>query len=311
MFLAQVECRPLVRLLGDNNMDDENYSNTPAEMIAAAQPTAETNAAAVAVEEPNFIAAGQRTENAPMQALAGSAPTWADARQARTNQHLMHPSVQDSIAAGHTAIADTAAFQRQTEHTLAMSHLANTQYHTGAYYQEAHGIDPADPNYEEKMMRLAAKYPYAKPDAELMRPMHDARETIQKATAGMSQIEAAKEATAQRKEIYAHVGAGNLTEADLHTPGSTYDTLSLQAEQNKAARAAAIPKALDAEEKRVYEGYTGGKLTSLLNASDSDPRAALEKTLWYSARNKILAPLAPAANRSTAAPATSTPLILK
>lgn len=137
---------------------------------------------------------------------------WSQLRSARANRALMNPGFQDSLAAHHAAVADTQALDHAAATELGLYHAARMQHDTAAFHQAVHGMDPTDPQYENNMLGLAASYPFAKPDAELMQPLHEARKRYLDANSAIVQR---RQEEQDSKHIYDAIEKGHLTMDDF------------------------------------------------------------------------------------------------
>jgi hypothetical protein len=151
-------------------------------------------------------------------------PAFIQARHARTAGILADPELANSMETHHQAVADATAFHHQASQELAYSLAAHTLHDTAAFYQAAHGITADDPQYEAKMLALAQQYPHAKPDAQLMQPLHEARKTYLTANSAAEQQKG-------EKEVQDYMKTGHLTMNDLTNPA--FDSMS----QNDKLRA--------------------------------------------------------------------------
>lgn len=227
-------------------------------------------------------------------------PAVVSARMRRTANVLSDPDLQESMVAHHQAVADANALHHQASQELTYLHAAHTLHDTGAYYQEAHGISPSDPDFEQKMIGLGAKYPFAKPDGEIMRSLYDARRTFSTAN---SMIEERK----QQDELFKAMGKGHLSANDLANPDyqingrPNYGALRMLAASREAAS-----QPLTTEEREILTeaGKNPAQFQKkVLNSTDdpNDPKynrvVAGQKALFYRAQGK--------ANGAGAAPAAS------
>lgn len=245
-------------------------------------------------------AVGGSTPEFTGQVIAsGGGSSWQDARQGRVHGHLSNPGFQDSLAAHHQALADASALNHQAEQEFTLLHSAHILHDTGAYYKEAHGIHPTDPDYEDKMIGLASKYPFAKPESALMQPLHEARQTYLTAN---SAIEQRKEAEQDKTHILAAVSSGHITPDELQndpTLRAKDGSLNVNAVRFRAASRASgqapggvAVQPLTKEEAGIWKKYSLDprayeKDIRVPADVSKDPAAMANKALFWRAAGKI------------------------
>lgn len=244
---------------------------------AQAQPQVDTTS-------PAFAAASQ---------MEGANPnSWAAHRGARIRGALQNPDFQDSLSVHHNAVADTQAFDHASSTELGLYTAALIQHDTGAYHQAVHGIHASDPDYEDKMMQLAKDYPYAKPNAELMQPHHDARQTYVAATGQQAQRVQEREQQSQAKEAAALVGKGLVSQEEAQSAPSLGHLQMLAATREASRKQPALSPA-EHDEWKEFNAAPQKYMKSVWQSTDSptdknyNPGIAAKKAVFWSAVGKM------------------------
>ena len=260
-----------------------------------------SNPEMVQVSPENILAATPQV-NADNSA---STMSWAAARRGRARQTLSQDPIAESDHIHHQAVADTSAYLTQSQKEHAMATAAQIQHDTGAYYQEAGGIHPSDPDYEMKHMALAAKYPFARPDAQLMQPSHEARRTFMTASNELNKFNQAETTAKMEQGTLTAMQKGVITPNDLNDPAFRNQDGSLNhrlLNYTAAAREGQKSQALTPDERAVLKAYPDSKsVHKLINASDDDPATRMQKSLFWSAYHKSVGGGTPAATKASSA----------
>jgi hypothetical protein len=251
---------------------------------------------------------------------SGVAPSWQQMRGGRSRRAFSQPGVLDEVGAHHNAIADASAYDSLQAHNLAAYHAAQTYHDTAAFHQAVHGISPKDPDAEMKLMQLGQDHPFAKPDAELMKPWYEARKQYTDMNGATEQLRQFKD---DQKFIMDATAAGHLVQSDLQDPQfqDANGRVSVPALRYQAALRASgqapggvVQPKLSKEEAGEWKSYNTApdvydrkilKSTDTTTDKNFSPAVAAKKALFYSALGKMRpgGSAAPAA----AAPASALP----
>jgi hypothetical protein len=270
----------------------DQYTSDPASIIAESQ--------------------AQGVPSSSLPAITGGGNEIQDAAQnvwarSRGKGPVTQSSITDEIAkAHHEAVSDASSFAQIAEHNLTQYHTSRMMADTGGFLNEAHGLDVTDPQYEQKVMELHAKYPMNRVTGEQMRPLNEGRSLFLKANSELAQQ---RQEQYDAKHIEDALSKGHLTPNDLardpntgvpgnpslwdQRPDGSSQFNVMKARMLAASRASGQapggpPQNLTPEELLVFKQYPDGKSAKkLLSVSSPDPLTAVHQNLLKSALQKL------------------------